>query len=167
MAITLIQGLHLTARDKQIISHMVAHGMTAATAPRAIVQLETVAAGIYQVSFQKTESDDWGRPSIRRQSALVICTELGAPSFADALALRDELRAKADATGRAIAAISGGGPMNLTPDHVKAGAEWRAADRAYKEAAAPLRAINAWLMRHYKAETRQREMDRRAARAAA
>jgi len=45
-------------------------------------------------------------------------------------------------TSKALKAISGGGPMGLTPDNVKTSPEYRAAKRAYDTAFSRLRTFN-------------------------
>lgn len=169
MAITLIQGLHLTARDKQIIAHMIAHDMASGQTSRATVQIETKAQGLYSVAMQKPEKDDWGRRRISTVRALVICDDKARLSFPDALALRDEMSAAAEHASNALQAASGTekGPMGLTPDYIKARPEWRGAYGDYNRAAASLRAVNGWILRHYKTETRVHDKARREERRAA
>lgn len=60
-------------------------------------------------------------------------------------------------------AISGGGPMGLTPDSVKAGPQWKAAAARYRQAAARLASLNGLALRHYRAECRASAMARREA----
>lgn len=74
-----------------------------------------------------------------------------------------DLEADAAAKGRALAALSGGGPMGLTPDHVRASPAWREASAAYAEAFQALRRFNQGFVRLYAREIRA---DRDAARAA-
>lgn len=60
---------------------------------------------------------------------------------------RDELEAEYQRAGRALKALSGGGPMGLTPAAVRATPEWQAAKRAADAAFAALRAHNAKRLR--------------------
>ena len=57
-------------------------------------------------------------------------------------AARTALEAEMYAAGRALNAISGAGPMGLTPDSVKASPEWKAKRASYDRAFAALRAFN-------------------------
>ena len=65
-----------------------------------------------------------------------------ATAFALAMALATTLYDRHTVAGRALGAISGGGPMNLTPDDVKASPTWRALYSAERKAFAAMRAHN-------------------------
>ena len=86
---------------------------------------------------------------------------IGAPSFATLAAMIDRAESDAGAAGKALAAISGGGPMGLTPDAVKASPEWRAAHAGYARAAAILGQLNSLAMRHHKPAMIERARARR------
>ncbi|HLF12454.1 MAG TPA: hypothetical protein VJA26_14700 [Gammaproteobacteria bacterium] len=55
----------------------------------------------------------------------------------------DRLEAEYVATGMALKKLSGGGPMGLTPDSVRATPEWKEAKRASAATFAAYRAFNA------------------------
>jgi hypothetical protein len=57
--------------------------------------------------------------------------------------VRTQLWNDASAAGKNLTSISGGGPMGLTPDSVKASPEYRIAKADYERAASVLRAFNA------------------------
>lgn len=76
-----------------------------------------------------------------------------AETFEQATARGAILSAKVDRTGAALKALSGGGPMGLTPDAAKT-PEWHAAKRAHNEAFAALRAFNANYVKQFKVELR-------------
>lgn len=73
-----------------------------------------------------------------------------------------QLDAEYDRAGRALKALSGGGPMGLTPAHVRATPEWKAAKGAADAAFAALRAFNAGYTRRFKREIAQDRAERRA-----
>lgn len=81
-----------------------------------------------------TDSDEW------------------AVTYANAKAAGEALQARVDAAGAALGALSGGGPMGLTPDDVKASPAWRTAKAAFDQAFARLRRFNAGFVKTYRAE---------------
>lgn len=72
--------------------------------------------------------------------------------YAQAKKVRDQLEAEVDATGSALKALSGGGLMNLTPDHVRKSPEWLEAKREAGAALAALQAFNTGFVRRFKKE---------------
>lgn len=92
------------------------------------------------------------------------------PGYIAYRAAHDVLQRRMEEAGARLAAIpgTGSGPMGLTPDHVKALPEWRAAYGAYWQAHKALAALNGRfvkLFRHELAE--ERSARREASRAAA
>jgi len=75
--------------------------------------------------------------------------------YAEAKKKVDELDAEADRTGKALKALSGGGQMGMTPDHVKASPEWKAAKRDYEKANAALRDFNSTYTKRFKKEIQE------------
>lgn len=77
-------------------------------------------------------------------------------TYAIARIAQDQAEARHKAATAALMAASGDerGPMGLTPDHVKATPEWKAAFRAERQAFSELRAIGQHIARNYKAEAR-------------
>ena len=73
-------------------------------------------------------------------------------TFEDAKTHADALDAVSSAATRALDAISGGGVMGLTPDAVKATAEWRELRAESAAAFQRLRTFNAWYVRTFKRE---------------
>jgi hypothetical protein len=73
-------------------------------------------------------------------------------TFEEANAKASELWDTSTQATRALDAISGGGPMGLTPDAVKATAEWRALRAESAAAFQRLRTFNAWYVRAFKRE---------------
>jgi hypothetical protein len=70
----------------------------------------------------------------------------------------DNLEAEVQRTGRELKALSGGGPMGLTPEAVRATPEWKAAKVAANKAFAAFRAFNADYVPRFKREiTRDRK----------
>lgn len=72
--------------------------------------------------------------------------------YAEAKRVRDQLEAEVDASGSALTAISGGGLMNLTPDHVRKTPEWQAAKRRADVAFKALQTFNTVYVRRFKRE---------------
>lgn len=72
--------------------------------------------------------------------------------FAQAKKVRDQLEADADATGSVLKALSGGGPMNFTPEHVRKTSEWQKAKREADAAFTALRTYNSVFVRRFKKE---------------
>lgn len=74
MGIKTLTG-HLTAREKQIIAHMIEHGMDAARSARITVRL-TRDGDVWTAHSSKMESDDWGRPKECRSRATFTVREV-------------------------------------------------------------------------------------------
>jgi hypothetical protein len=85
--------------------------------------------------------------SYDRRTAAALPTD-----YAQAKALRDELEAESERTSQALKALSGGGPMGLTPATVRTTSEWKAAKRAFDAAFAALRNYNAFYTQRFKRE---------------
>lgn len=83
-------------------------------------------------------------------------------SYAQAKARHAQLHAEYERTGRALKALSGGGPMGLTPAAVRATPEWQNAKHAADAAFAALRAFNEEYTRRFKREIAQDRDARRA-----
>jgi len=81
--------------------------------------------------------------------------------YTQATERRDELEAEVDRTSRALKALSGGGPLGLTPDDVRATPEWKAAKRAADDAFAALQAFNKVYVRRFKQEIKRDRQRRR------
>lgn len=81
--------------------------------------------------------------------------------YVKAKARRDELEAEADSTGRALKALSGGGPMGKTPDAVRAKPEWKKAKAASDAAFKALQAFNTVFVKRFKKEIAQDRQRRR------
>ena len=75
--------------------------------------------------------------------------------YAEAKARAVELEAATRQTSAALKALSGGGPMGLTPDAVKATSEWKDAKHAYDVAFAALRTFNTIYLRRFGREIAQ------------
>jgi len=85
------------------------------------------------------------------------------PSWESLVAAIDRADGEARAASAALRALSGGGPMGLTPDAVKASPAWRAAREQYERAAAMLAHLSGQGMRHHKAAMIARARAHRAA----
>lgn len=72
--------------------------------------------------------------------------------YAQAKLVRDQLEGEVKTTGSALKALSGGGVMNMTPDHVRKTPEWQKAKREADAAIAALRAFNTVFVRRFKKE---------------
>jgi len=70
--------------------------------------------------------------------------------YAKATAQQATLYAECARAGQALNALSGNGPMGLTPDTVRATPEWQTAKRAYQAAFAALRDFNAVYCKRFK-----------------
>jgi hypothetical protein len=81
--------------------------------------------------------------------------------YARAKLLRDQLEAETNRTDKALKALSGGGAMGLTPDHVRATPEWQKAKHEFDAAFAALRAFNTVYVRRFKDELAQERRRRR------
>lgn len=68
---------------------------------------------------------------------------------------RDQLEAEYQRASRELKELSGGGPMNLTPDSVRATPKWKAAKREADEAFAALQDFNTVFVRRFKREIAQ------------
>lgn len=68
---------------------------------------------------------------------------MAASAFEAAKAMHDRLDAEVARTSAALKAFPNDGPMGLTPDHVKASPEFKAAKRAFDQAFANFRNFNA------------------------
>ena len=75
--------------------------------------------------------------------------------YAEAKTRAVELEAETERTSKALKTLSGGGPMGLTPEAVKATTEWKDAKRAYDVAFAALRNFNAAFVKRFKREISQ------------
>lgn len=75
-----------------------------------------------------------------------------AMNYQQAKARKAELEAAQHEASRALSAISGGGPMGLTPDHVKTTPEWQARRVSWDRAWTALRAFNGWYVKTFAAE---------------
>jgi len=75
--------------------------------------------------------------------------------YAQAKERHDQLHAEYERTGRALKALSGGGPMGVTPDSVRATPKWQNAKHAADAAFAALRAFNEEYTRRFKREIAQ------------
>lgn len=76
-------------------------------------------------------------------------------TFAKAKERAAQLEAEYEHAGRALKALSGGGPMNMTPDRVRATPEWKKAKHEADAAFAALRSFNAVYVRRFKREIAQ------------
>jgi hypothetical protein len=72
--------------------------------------------------------------------------------YAQAKTVRDQLEADLRESGSALKALSGGGVMNMTPDHVRRTSEWQQAKRRADAALAALQAFNTVFVRRFKKE---------------
>ena len=86
-----------------------------------------------------------------------------AASFEQASAEHDRLEREVSAAGAALDAFPRGA-MNLTPDHVRATPEWRAAKARFDRAFAAQRAFNAVYVKVFKKEIVAQRDARREAR---
>ena len=68
---------------------------------------------------------------------------MASAAFEAAKRMHDRLDAEVARTSAALKAFPTSGPMNLTPDHVKASPEFKAAKAAFDRAFAALRNFNA------------------------
>ena len=84
--------------------------------------------------------------------------------YASAKEISVRLEAGYKGAGRALSALSGGGPMGMTPGNVRATPEWKAAKVASDAAFASLRAFNEVYAARFKREIAL-ERDARRARA--
>jgi hypothetical protein len=75
--------------------------------------------------------------------------------YPEAKAKSLELEAEAERTGKALKALSGGGPMGMTPEGVRSTSEWKAAKREWDTAFAALRNFNAVYVKRFKREIQQ------------
>ena len=80
--------------------------------------------------------------------------------YAEAKQRSEELYAEVDRTSKALKALSGGGPMGLTPDDVRATREWQEAKRAYDTAFTALRNFNTVYTSRFRKEIQQDRRNR-------
>lgn len=71
-----LEALHLTARQKQMIEYMIKNQyVTASTKMMEARMYGPIEFGeekiAYRVEFFKNEKDDWGRPITRRTNAII------------------------------------------------------------------------------------------------
>jgi hypothetical protein len=82
-------------------------------------------------------------------------------SYVQAKERHEKLHAEYERAGRALKALSGGGPMGMTPGSVRSTPEWQNAKRASDTAFAALRAFNEDFTRRFKREIAQDREARR------
>lgn len=77
-------------------------------------------------------------------------------TYAIAKQAKFAVEAMHDAAAAVLNEVSGTerGPMGLTPDHIKATPEWKAAYRAERKAFNELRSYNGWFAKSFKKEMR-------------
>lgn len=127
-----------------------------AIAARVVV----VVAGEACPPFAVTLGRGWARPTsilllldpsimydYDRTAAISVPTD-----YDQAKRVRDQLEEEVKATGSALTALSGGGRMNMTPDHVRKTPEWQKAKREADAAFAALRAFNTVFVRRFESE---------------
>lgn len=88
-------------------------------------------------------------------SALAEDRDLVPADYAKAKERRDQLETESTRAGRALRALSGGGSLGKTPDHVRATPEWKAAKRDADMAFAALQAFNTVYVQRFKREIAQ------------
>lgn len=146
MAVTMLQGLHLTAHDKRDIAAIVAKGWTFGRTARKSYHVDRIGSGLFSVLLHSEG---------RQRSYTVLCDDGGErPTWDEARALRAQWECEAKASSDALGAMSGGGPMGMTPDPVKFSPAYQDARRTYERAADRLRNLNGWIMRTYRKEAR-------------
>lgn len=160
MAVTMLQGLHLTAHDKRDIAAIVSKGWTYGRTARKSYHVDRIGPGLFSVILH---SDG------RQRAFTVLCDDGGeCPTWDEARTMRDQWEGEAKAASDALGEMSGGGTMGLTPDPVKFSPAYQDARRAYERAADRLRNLNGWIMRTYRKEARAAAMaDREGGKAAA
>lgn len=160
MSVTMLQGAHLTGHDRRDIAAIVAKGWTYGRTARKSYHVERIGSGLFSVLLHADG---------RQRSFTVLCDDAGErPTWDEARTLRDQWAAEAKAASDAVGAMSGGGPMGLTPDPVKFSPAYQDARRTYERAADRLRNLNGWIMRTYRKEARAAAMaDRGGGKAAA
>ena len=86
-----------------------------------------------------------------------------------ALSQHDAIEAEANAASLRLKAVSGveKGPMGLTPDHIKATLEWKAAHSAYCAASRNLQTFNRGFLKQFSKEWRATLLERRIAKSSA
>lgn len=82
-----------------------------------------------------------------------------------ALSQHDAIEAEANAASLHLKAVSGAekGPMGLTPDHIKATPEWKAAHSTYYAATRKLQTFNRGFLKQFSKEWRATLLERRIA----
>lgn len=68
---------------------------------------------------------------------------------------RGQLEVEYQRAARALRELSGGGPLGLTPERVRATEEWQAAKRGANDSFAALQAFNTLYTRRYRKEIAQ------------
>lgn len=150
MAVTMLQGRHLTAHDKRDIAAIVTKGWTYGRTARKSYHVDRIGSGLFSVLLH---SDG------RQRSFTVLCDDGGErPTWHEARALQAKWQGEAKVASDALGAMSGGGPMGLTPDPVKFSPAYQAARDVYERAADRLRNLNGWIMRTYRKEARAAAM---------
>ena len=84
-------------------------------------------------------------------------------TFLEAKAISEALDAEVKAASVELRSTSGGGPMGMTPDHVRGTPEWQRAKRTFDGAFSRLRAFNGWYVKAFKSQLRDERNQRRAA----
>lgn len=86
-----------------------------------------------------------------------------AMSYSEAKAKKEEIEKRSKTAGSVLKSLSGGGPMGLTPDAVRATPEWQKANSDYQKAFAEERAYNEHFLKTYAKEYKADRASRRGA----
>jgi len=62
----MVEGRHLTAVDRQLVDHVLAHRVTDAHTKRKAIQVTRREPGRMDFTITTKENDDYGRPAPRR-----------------------------------------------------------------------------------------------------
>lgn len=83
-------------------------------------------------------------------------------NYLDAKIYKEALYAKNDKASEELQAFDklGKSEVGMTPGHVKAMPEWKAAKRAYDVSFAELRAFNGWFMKTFKKEVKEEQRNK-------
>ena len=81
--------------------------------------------------------------------------------FKAARAKQDQLEAESTRTGRVMDSFPKGGPMNLTPDSVRASSEWKSAKSASDRAFQEYRNFNGMMLKAFPNELKAERLARR------
>ena len=83
-------------------------------------------------------------------------------NYLDAKIYKEALYAKNDKASEELQAFDklGKSEMGMTPDHIKAMPEWKAAKRAFDVSFAELRAFNGWFMKTFKKEVKEEQRNK-------